>query len=38
MEVVAEESEIILADKDKEVVKMVEEIKKIGIKVLREDK
>ena len=38
MEVIAEESEIMLADKDKEVVKMVEEIKKIGVKVLREDK
>ena len=38
MEVVVEESEIMLAEKDKEVVKMVEEIKKVGVKVLREDK
>ena len=38
MEVVVEESEIILAEKDKEVVKVVEEIKKVGFKVLREDK
>ena len=38
MEVVVKESEIILAEKDKEVVKVVEEIKKVGFKVLREDK
>ena len=38
MEVVVEESEMILAEKDKEVVKVVEEIKKVGFKVLREDK
>ena len=38
MEVVVKESEIILAEKDKEVVKVVEEIKKMGFKVLREDK
>ena len=35
MEVVVEESEMILAEKDKEVVKVVEEIKKVGFKVLR---
>jgi len=38
MEVVVEESEIILAEKYKEVVKVVEKIKKVEIKILREDK